>query len=70
MIADKGKVDKKDQEEQTASKFRGSRSWKTTESAERERIEERRLQIDHPDEQVRYGNDGVSIRSDATTGWT
>ena len=50
MIADKEKVDKKDNEGQTASKLRGSRSRKTTKSAK-----------------PRYGTDGVSIRSDAST---
>ena len=42
LIVNKENVDKKDQEEQTAGKLRGLSSWKTTESVEKERIEERR----------------------------
>ena len=67
MIADKEKVDKRDKEGQTASKLCGSRSWKTTESAEKERLAECRLRINHPDEPPKYGADRVSIRSDAST---
>ena len=67
IIAGKEKVDKKEKEGQTASKLRGSRSWKTTESAKKERLAERRLRIDHPEEPPKYGADGVSIRNNAST---
>ena len=67
MIADKQRVDKEDHDEQRANKLCGSRSWKTTDSAQKERIGERELRIDNPAEPVRYGKDGASIRSDAST---